>query len=42
MNLLPLGIVSALIIVVRFAFYVAAVVVGLYVWERWVKPRVLG
>ncbi len=30
------------VLVVRFAFYVAAVVVGLYVWEGWVKPRVIG
>jgi|WetSurMetagenome_2_1015567.scaffolds.fasta_scaffold310617_1 hypothetical protein len=42
MNLLPLGVFSALMFVVTFAFYVAAVVVGMYVWERWVKPRVIG
>jgi hypothetical protein len=42
MNLLPLGIFSVMLLVVRFAFYVAAVVAGMYVWERLVKPRVVG
>ena len=41
MNLSP-GILIVLMFVVRFGFYVATVVAGLYVWERWVKPRVLG
>jgi len=40
MDLLPLGIVSV-VMLGRFCLYVAAVVVGMYVWERWVKPRVL-
>jgi hypothetical protein len=42
MNLLPLGIFGVMMFVVKFAFYVAAVVVGMYAWERWVKPHVIG
>ena len=34
------GLVLVVVVgIFNFAFYVAAVVGGLYVWEKWVKPK---
>ena len=39
MDMIGFGVAGLLMVVVRFAFTVAAVLVALFIWDRWKGPR---